>query len=762
MIDVICAAALTCASALVIGQAVCWLCGARRWTFLAAPVGFALLMLICAPTIHVPGRTGTVAVILLVLFLAGAVLLVRKPALRPRLGDLLLAAPVLVLVLLPFLASGRGGTLGIQVDNDMATHLIWAEAIRSAVAASVESLNSNYPVGPHGLAAVLATALGARVDYAFAGESMAIPVLIAWTTVSATRRSTWLGKAFVATLTSITFMVASYYAEGSFKEPMLALLLVGFVIGLPRLVPGERGQPLRWIPLAIIVGGALSVYSVDGLPWFVAITALWLVLAGAMQWLRGIPLRNFIATLRDGIIPGLVALAVLIILIAPQLGRILRFAKAGLSEGAGTGIAASTLGNLIGPVSFWKVFGMWDVTDFRLPAAEPFHVGMLVAFGLLLTIGGGLWSLRRRELVIPIAVAVGTAIWIYSNARQSPYVAAKALVVLAPLVMLLATRWLVELDVRESWFSSVGALRFAVAAALGWAVLSTSVATLRAASVAPSVHLNELRSIEPQLGQSKTLYLGWSEFVPWELSGTPLGMPALGAVPLTPRKHWSLGEPLEFEDIPASVLDEYDYVIQPRNYADSEPPSNMKLVRTTRFFEVWRRLGPTPPWRPLASDAQPGAVLDCSQPSDEQLSKKEGFAIVRQPNIEVAVPPQSPGTTVEAQIELSPGSWTLSTPYFSPHPVEVSTEGLHVELPANLERPGNQWLIGDLLVKEPKRFTVRFHAQDTVFASNAAPTEMTTLIATREHARRKLALHKACGQYVEWYAVDSSRHFPPR
>ena len=160
---------------------------------------------------------------------------------RPRGSDLLAAAPAAFLALLPFIASGRAGTLGISFDVDMRIHLLYAEAIRSPAAAKVTSLSASYPVGPHALCAVLAQALGIRVDYAFAGETAAVPVLMAWTTLEALRHVRWLGKTLVATMTSATFLFAAYYAEGAFKEIMQALFVLAFALALEELVRRERG-----------------------------------------------------------------------------------------------------------------------------------------------------------------------------------------------------------------------------------------------------------------------------------------------------------------------------------------------------------------------------------------------------------------------------------------------------------------------------------------------------------------------------------------
>jgi hypothetical protein len=755
VIAVVAAAALTCVGALLLGQAACWVCGTRTWTFLAAPVGLAVLLLVSVTAIHVPGHASTVAVVLLLLVIAALVPIVREPRLRPSATDLLTAGPALLLVLLPFLANARAGTLGVSFNNDMESHLRWAEAIRSPAVAQVTGLDPSYPVGPHALCAVLAQALGVRVDYAFAGETMAVPVLMAWTTLTVLRRVGWPGKAFVATMAGLTFMVAGYYGQGSFKEIMQALFVLGFAIGLQDLVPGERGRPLRWVPLGLIVGGSLSVYSVTGLPWMLATLAAWIVVLGARRFIRGSSLRILFKGVREALLPALIAGGVLLVAIVPQLPRLVKFYENNAGTGAGTGIPTSSLGNLVGPVSFWKVFGMWDVGDYRLPAIDTFHVGMFVAIGLLVTLVGTVWWIRRSGLAVPLAAAVGTAIWIYSNRNQSPYVASKALVIVAPLFMLLATRWLVELRSGELWMSSTGALRVGAAALLGWAVLGTSVDALRSAEVGPTAHVDELRKLEPMLGRSETLFLGRDDFIEWELAGTPVRQPFLGYAqfPLRPQKAWLYGQVLDFDDIPPETLDTFRYVVGPRDPAASQPPSNMKPVRSTRYFEVWERTGPTPRRQTLAEGQNSGARLDCATSQGRALARTPGVAAVRSRSVEVPVAIMAPGESSTVRIPLSPGGWWLSAPYTSPHPIEARAPGLRTILPASLDRPGNRWLIGRIELTRREVVPVTLHVQDPRLAV-PLPTEVGALVATRAQPVRVVPLSRACGQYVDWYRTS--------
>ncbi|MCU1488987.1 MAG: hypothetical protein JWM85_392, partial [Acidimicrobiaceae bacterium] len=191
MFALLLAAGVTCLGSLVLGQVVLALCGVRGWSWLAPPVGVAVMILIAVPAIHLPGRSATSAAVTAVMVAAGLVLWIRRPEHRPPLGDLLAGLPVALLVLVPFAASARAGTLGVSFDNDMGEHLLLAEAYRSSAVALVSPLLPDYPLGPHALAAALSQGLGIRIDLAFAGLTAAAPILLAWTALASVRRAGW-------------------------------------------------------------------------------------------------------------------------------------------------------------------------------------------------------------------------------------------------------------------------------------------------------------------------------------------------------------------------------------------------------------------------------------------------------------------------------------------------------------------------------------------------------------------------------------------
>ena len=64
-------------------------------------------------------------------------------------------------------------------------------------------------------------------------------------------------------------MVASYFAQGAFKETMQALFVLAFVLALREAArnPDWRERPLRFVPAALIAVGSAYAYSFPGPIW---------------------------------------------------------------------------------------------------------------------------------------------------------------------------------------------------------------------------------------------------------------------------------------------------------------------------------------------------------------------------------------------------------------------------------------------------------------------------------------------------------------
>lgn len=342
MLGTLASAVMVVFGALFLGQAAIRLCGATAWTWLAAPAGAALMMLIAVPALHFPGRSAGTAMVLGLMLVAAGVILVREGAQLPPATGLLAAIPVALLTVLPFAAAGRSGTLGWSFNNDMASHLLLAEGYRSQAVADIHALLPDYPLGPHALAATLSELLGVRVDQSFAGLTMAIPVLLGLTALAVLRRPRWWGRTVTVTLVGMPFLVAGYFGQGSFKELYQALFTFGVAVWLA--APPAQRAPLRWVPVALILAGTLSVHSLLGLAWPLAFLGLWLAgrVVTTLTARRGA--AALLADARRGLIGVGVGVAALFLVIVPQLPRLLSFVAN--RAGASAGIAKDDIGNL--------------------------------------------------------------------------------------------------------------------------------------------------------------------------------------------------------------------------------------------------------------------------------------------------------------------------------------------------------------------------------------------------------------------------------
>jgi hypothetical protein len=773
MAAILLSAFVTCVCSLFVGQAILRICGARAWSWLAPPVGISALMLIATPAIDLPGRATTVAIVVGLLSIAALVWCLRSPAHRPPLSGLLAAIPVAFLVLIPFLAVGRGGILGVTVDNDMAAHLVFAEMYLSeAVELLKPGYYNLYPFGPHAIAGLLARGLDMRVDHSFTGLTMAVPVLNAWTALAFIRRGAWWKKALAATVISMPFLIAAYYGQGSFKE----LIETGLVLGTVAFFAGEgprlgRG---RWVPLALLVGGMISVYSETGLAWPVAFGALWLIVLGGLR-VYGRGTTGIIAEVRAELPAIGIGIAVLVLALLPQASRIHNFISAN-SGAAGIIVPKDNLGNLVAPLPGWEGFGVWNTPDYRLPDSSGFGAAVLIGLVVALVFFGAWWLCRRGRWMLPVAAAGAIVIWLVSMHSQSPYVVAKALVVASPLLMAIAVLPLLELapdklprlgqardrlrSGRRSAFAAVsrrsllGGLAAALVIVLFIIVGVSDVRALRFSPVGPTGQADELREISPLLHDRPTLFLGNDDFIKWELSGVPVKAAQFSGaeeVPIRAEKHWENGEPLDFDAVDAKSLNEFDYVITTNDRAGSEPPPQMRLVRSTPNFQVWRRIGTVKERSILPEGEGSGALLDCTTRQGRKIVSAGGVAAVRPVPVVVSGPALEPAEVATVELPLFKGEWTIESSYLSRLPIKVTGPGIETTLQPNLDRVGPRFPVGKIAVQGKESVALTFTVDDPLFARSMIVAELVHVTATLEAPERVVPIRQACGKYVDWY-----------
>jgi hypothetical protein len=517
---------------------------------------------------------------------------------------------------------------------------------------------------------------------------------------------------------------------------------------------GEIRGPLRWLPLALLLVGSLSVYSYAGLPWPVALFGVWLAVLAVKQLARR---RSLFAPIRAEIGPVALAAGLALVALVPQLPRLKNFFDAAAGTN-GTGIEQNNLGNLAGPLPLWESLGMWNNPDYRLPPVDALVAGMWTSFVLVLVVWGVVWYVRQGDWVVPAAAGVALLIWWWTDRTQSPYVAGKALLVLTPLLFVLAARPLAERDawpvLRYTWVVPLAAV------VLVFNSLGASWDALRASKVGPNERLEEIRSIKPLLGTGRTLYLGNSDFTTWEFAGVPVTSPVISymRLPTRPEKPWVYGQSFDFDSLDAATLNTFDFVVAPRDASGSAPPPQMKLIRETRQLAVYRRTGEVQQRTLLNEGGDPGAVLDCRSPEGRRLVRSGSNAAIRPVSIGVEVKPFAMGSSATATLQLPAGTWDLVAPYASEQPIHVTAPGMGpVTLPPNLDRPGPRWPIGRLTVARPGKVEVRLAADDHWPSSPVALAYPGAVIATRTGGDTTVPVGQACGKVVDYLTPGAVR-----
>jgi hypothetical protein len=539
-----------CAASLAIGQAAIGLCGARRWSWLSPAVGLALLCAVCWGTVRIGGDGVVSAILVLALTVASVAYL--RGRLEGGAGALRAGWPVALVALLaaslPFAVEGHFGILGTSFNPDMSQHLLAAD--RLAHGEGGQLLHQGYPLGPHAIVVALNKGLGIGLVQGFSGLTVAVAVLAPLTALSAFSDLKPIPRTAGALVVGLAYVVASYFAQGAFKETIQALLVLAFVLALRESNRTWRNLPLRFLPAAFLAAGSVYVYSFPGLIWLIGTAAIWVLLEITFSRMRspaggagaGVPRGAEAApppsTVGDAAatgpaVAGSVLLAVLAfaVLVAPEIGRMLDFHSFETFDPNGPG-----LGNLFGQVSPFEALGIWPSGDFRLAPGDGavpavgYYLGAAFALGLLAF--GVVRCWRRRESAV--LAGLGAVALAYAAARVggTPYTAAKAIEVGTSVVALTILLPLIETDCRVCLAirnkSDRGAIASLAAALFVAAAGVCSLLALANAPVGPTSFSPALHDIRPLIAADSTLVLASEDLladqhggplISWELRG---------------------------------------------------------------------------------------------------------------------------------------------------------------------------------------------------------------------------------------------------
>lgn len=687
MTTIVSALAIGLASVLT-GQLICAALGSRGWSYSAPAVGLGALMLVTVPGLSLPGRTLIPFVVVGLLSFSGAALLWRHRAHRPPRAVAVPVTSVCAVVLLPFLFSGRFGTLGVGLDDDMWFHLLLASAFGSPAAQhAAPAFNmSAYPIGPHAVAGTLSATLGISVLNTFTGFTIALMPLLCLTVAGQLRELPLRGAQVAAFVVALSYLLVSYMGQGSFKEVSMVVLLFGTVDELEQVRLGRRTGPGRLVPLAVIVGGILSVYSTEGLWWPLAFTA-GLVLVCLIRWAAG-RAPDAVERMHGLLVAGPVGLGALILVIAPQLPRLHRFYN-GIEAQSGTGnhsgIPVNNIGNLVGPLDPFEATGSWLTNDYRFSSGLSLLSAVIGTIIVCYALIGLARRLRHSRPELPVAAVACGVIWAYSALTQSPYVAAKALTICSPFLLTLAAETaIVSVTSRRRT-----GLAYAVAGACLASVVASSALALEYVRVGPAAHQTSMSRFQSVVRGRSTLVFELDPFAPWYLLGSDVNVPGTLVVPNGTGIPWKLYRTFGWRSVSPEVFDRFQYVVAPIDPATGDPPPNFALIETSGPYALFKR--------------QPAALAAAARlrsPCRRSRFEWPGFeADTRYRPRRVDVGPTPEGTTRYVRSpKLAAGRYYVNLAYLAPEPVRVTAPGLSTTLPATLEGIGTFWPVGWLTV----------------------------------------------------------------
>ncbi len=818
MIGTYASVALICAASLLVGRAILSLAGRRSWSWLEPGVGLAAILAVSGLLARAPGHGTSVTVGVVALAIAAALVVWRLPYEAP--GALRAGLPVALVVLLalaiPFAVSGRWGLLGVGFNNDLGLHLAWAEWLRSGFGPAPDP---GYPLGPHGLAVATAAFPGIGLGQAFVGEIVAIGVLTGLTALGALRELGAGRRTLAAALVALPYLAASYFAQAAFKETAEALFVLTFALFLrsidqpsggaaahapspdtqqraPRAVSGE-GAWAAALPLLALAGGIFFSYSFAGIAWPLAIAALWSLTQPAVRRaLRPRALLRFL--LRPAVLISILILAGLAV-VATVVGP---FGFAGsFNKVAGS--------NTYGPVSPIEALGIWPTTNYRLDAAGGAPLaGLAGAIAALALLTGVAWWTRRREFTIPVALGACAVLYLVSLPFSGDYSQAKALMIAAPLAMLVAIRPLLSEfpPLREVGRDSTEPPRScsdeslptsppprrSALVRLGWTVLTvlfvggaiySSLLVLRDAPVGPAGHGGELQAFLPIVHGKPVLYAGQDRYAAYELLGADTHVPLVEfpdpAVSPNPEKPFDTGDaysPIDFDSFSHGTLERFEYVITGRAAWNSQAPANFKRVAATPSYVLWKRTGPTPENRHvLLEGTEAGARADCAAPEIRILLANPGRASLFPAAVVGAKGAWEEGSILGTGAEtaqtlkLPAGAWNLSLQYFSPFDLTLTAPGFRMPLKAALDgqRPntislasnGQFWPAGRYQSDGGKvRFTLATAPATTLqsLSGYTGKAYLGELVAVPAQPHRLVPMASACGGWIDWYESSAS------
>ena len=114
-----------------------------------------------------------------------------------------------------------------------AAYWLWGhQGMLPAAAIGGDLITTGYPLGPHSLAAGLSHGLGLGEVRAFSALTLAVPVLTAFAALGVIPTAPRPARLALAAVVGLGYLPAAYLAQGSFKETIVAMLVLATAVAV--------------------------------------------------------------------------------------------------------------------------------------------------------------------------------------------------------------------------------------------------------------------------------------------------------------------------------------------------------------------------------------------------------------------------------------------------------------------------------------------------------------------------------------------------
>jgi hypothetical protein len=407
-------------------------------------------------------------------------------------------------------------------------------------------------------------------------------------------------RAAVAAFAAQPALLYGFALWGGVKELVAAALVAtAFALAAELVRPARVGG---LVPVAVAAAALLDAVSVAGAVWLVPLV---------------LPLTRALRTRPRAIAVAAVTAAVLALPALVAVSEFLRGSnRATLTDG-------SELGNLIRPLRFVQILGVWPTGDFRVDPGPRLVTDVLIVVAVALVLAGVAFAVARGALGLVLAVAgalVGAIVFV---ALGAPWVGGKALAIGSPLLLLaaavgtvgmVASRRALPRRVAAPAVAAGSVAAIALVAGVAW---SNGLA-YHDANLAPYSQLAELGRIGTRFAGDGPALM--TEYQPYGVRHflrrlDPEGVSELRRRPVALRdgRTAAKGEYVDVDAIRLPDLMAYRTLVLRRSPAASRPPAPYRLAWEGRWYDVWERdAGATiAVHRPLGDAIEPGAPAPC-------------------------------------------------------------------------------------------------------------------------------------------------------